>query len=141
MNGNYIFMFFLNGEAVFSRNGEYFINKLVDETNISIGLFTNDPEGFYPVGSIDFYNQIVRLKEVNDKLQKIAILEAGKDITVAVHCDGAYEYFRLAEFKPEDITDSLSEKLVAELDSPGASSFAEPYKIKGCKAEKQEDEK
>jgi hypothetical protein len=131
MKSRYIFQFYINGRPVFEKGGEYFYSDLVGCSDLAYGLFTDDPDGFEPVGDTAEYEKILAAADINSRLNSIAIVGVDKgDITTAVECRGDYEYFRFSGFKPGNVTDELAGFLVSKITRKTASSFSHPYIVK-----------
>lgn len=130
MSTNYIFRLWIDGQAVFERDGSFFINALLDESHIAVGLFTSDDIGFEMVSDIALYTQthnILSLNEGMELLQIMGILD-GAVVTV-MRFGGDYEYFRLQNYSADDVSDHLVSALATGVDSKRESSFYEPYNV------------
>lgn len=130
MNTNYIFCLWIDGQAVFERDGSFFTNTLLDESHIAVGLFTSDDAGFVMVSDVALYTQIHNVLALNDELELLQIIGIlKKSVVVAMQFGGNYEYFSLQNYNAGDVSDDLASALATGVDFERESSFGMPYKV------------
>lgn len=130
MNTNYIFRLWIDGQAIFERDGCFFANVLLDESHIAVGLFTSGDIGFEMVSDVAIYTQIHPVLALNDKLELLQIIGISNElVVVAMQFSGNYEYFCLQKYRAEDVSDDLANALATGVDFGRESSFCKPYKV------------
>lgn len=130
MNTNYIFRVWIQDQAVFENDGQFYTNQYLDESHVAVGLFTSDAGGFMPIESQSLYaaiEQVVSLNRHMELLQIIGIQE--KQVLVVMQFEGDYEYFALQGILPENVTDDCVGELAAGIDFYKISSFGQPYVV------------
>lgn len=130
MKTNYIFRFWLDGNAVFEAEGRFYVNCFLDESHVAEGLFTTDQTGFEPVEDMALYAAIQMLLHENSRLELLQIVGKQKSvITVAMLFQGDYEYFALKDIAPGQISDDLCGVLASGVEPGRVSTFEKPYLV------------
>lgn len=124
----FTFQFLLGVQPVFERNGEYFTTRDIGPDQLAYGLFSNETEGFEPVGDVRQYERIDEIKTVNDSLKLLSIVGVDQDqITIAIEYSGEYEYFRLTGIRAQELSDPLALQLAGRVRQKKRSAILHPY--------------
>lgn len=132
----YIFRLWLDEQAVFEANGQFFINRLLDESQVAAGLFTKDKTGFEPVEDMSLYATIQSFLNRNAHLELLQIMgRRNHALIVALQCAGNYEYFALKDIPPDSVSDDMAGILAASVEPDCITTFDTPYQVT-CKGGK-----
>lgn len=126
----YIFRLWLDEQAIFEADGHFFVNPLLDESQVAAGLFTKNNIGFEPVEDMSLYASIQTLLNRNAHLELLQIMgRRNHALIVALQYAGDYEYFALQDIYPESVSDDMAGILAASVEPDCTTTFDTPYQV------------
>lgn len=130
MNSIYEFEFALDKKPIFSKDGVFYVNRLLDPEHIAVDLFTDDVEGFTEVTDLLEYTRIREIVQKNSVLRKISIVSAENDaLIVAIKINYQFEYFQIHDMEAVQVTDKLAQELADTKWPKRVSLFSKPFVV------------